>query len=540
MELGVITDRVDPNQPISETLRLLNLYTGPDAVSHEVANYDNITVEETIETIGFGKFQMGILTYTGLAWLADASEMILLSFIGPAAKCEWGLPSFQEGAISSSVFVGIFVGAYIWGLVSDIKGRRVGFLATAVFTFFFGLLSAWSPTYWFLLLARTLVGFGLGGSSVIFSLCMEFLPASSRGFWLVFLNVLWTVGSVSSALLAWVILPNHSWRILVAVSALPFLLLLVFYSWVPESPRYLMVKGDIEGAREVLRQVAYINGRSLPTGNLSLAKSCHQINNDKVASKVNTPSDSLDEVRGDTNHGGVKGAWSIIQQLFSPELKLTTILLWTFFFANAFTYYGLVLLTTQLPVESHDEVVSMDAGCMTDGRPGTDVASYKAVLITSLAELPGLVLACLTVERYGRKASMGALLLGTGLFVAPLWKPLSEMATTTLMFGARSCIMGAFSILWAYAPELYPTKLRSTGLGFSNSAGRIGGFLCPFVAIEMMKNGHRILSVTLFSTVPLIASIATLLFPVETKGLRLPDDIQSHKPGASSEDHLRI
>jgi hypothetical protein len=52
--------------------------------------------------------------------------------------------------------------------------------------------------------------------------------------------------------------------------------------------------------------------------------------------------------------------------------------------------------------------------------------------------------------------------------------------------------MGAFSILWAYAPELYPTKLRSTGLGFSNSAGRIGGFLCPFVAIEMMKNGHRV------------------------------------------------
>lgn len=179
-------------------------------------------------------------------------------------------------------------------------------------------------------------------------------------------------------------------------------------------------------------------------------------------------------------------------QLFSPELKLTTILLWSFFFANAFTYYGLVLLTTQLPVKSHDKLISTEAECMPDGRPGTDVSSYKAVLITSLAELPGLVVACLTVERYGRKASLGSLLLGTGLFVAPLWTPLSEGLTTTLMFGARSCIMGAFSILWAFAPELYPTKLRSTGLGSSNSAGRIGGFLCPFVAIQMMKNGHRV------------------------------------------------
>ena len=151
-----------------------------------------------------------------------------------------------------------------------------------------------------------------------------------------------------------------------------------------------------------------------------------------------------------------------------------------------------MLLTTQLPVKSNDKLMVAEAGCMPDGRPGTDVSSYKAVLITSLAELPGLVVACLTVERFGRKASLGSLLLGTGLFLAPLWEPLSEGLTTTLMFGARSCIMGAFSILWAFAPELYPTKLRSTGLGFSNSAGRIGGFLCPFVAIQMIESGHRV------------------------------------------------
>ncbi|KAG0568457.1 hypothetical protein KC19_6G020900 [Ceratodon purpureus] len=529
MELGGVARPSDPEHHASESSHLLD--GGSNAVRDGVDSHDgHITVEEAIETIGFGKFQLGILAYTGLAWLADAAEMILLSFIGPAARCEWGLSSFEEGAISSAVFAGVFVGAYVWGFVSDMKGRRLGFLATALFTFFFGLLSAWSPTYLFLLLARTFVGFGLGGSSVVFSLCMEFLPASSRGFWLVFMEVLWTVGSVLSALLAWLILPNHSWRILVAVSALPFLLLLVFYSWVPESPRYLMVKGDVEGARKVISQVAYINGAPVPTGSLSLAKSSHQ------TVDRSTVADGLDDKTKGSK--GIKGAWEIFLQLFSPELKLTTILLWTFFFANAFTYYGLVLLTTQLPVKSHDKLISAEAECMPDGRPGTDVSSYKAVLITSLAELPGLVVACLTVERFGRKASLGSLLLGTGLFVAPLWKPLSEGLTTTLMFGARSCIMGAFSILWAFAPELYPTKLRSTGLGTSNSAGRVGGFLCPFVAIQMMNNGHRILSVTLFSAVPLITSIATLLFPVETKGLRLADDIRSEKP--ASEDHVGV
>jgi MFS family permease len=125
-----------------------------------------ITVDEAIETIGFGKFQLGMLGYTGLVWLADAAEMILLSFIGPAAKCEWGLSSSEEGAISSVVFAGIFLGAYAWGIVSDIHGRRLGFIATALFTFLFGMLSAWSPDYWFLLVSRAFVGFGLGGAPV--------------------------------------------------------------------------------------------------------------------------------------------------------------------------------------------------------------------------------------------------------------------------------------------------------------------------------------------------------------------------------------
>ncbi len=53
--------------------------------------------------------------------------------------------------------------------------------------------SAMSPSYWFLLLTRALVGFGLGGASVIFSLFMEFTPASRRGFWLVFVEFFWTV-----------------------------------------------------------------------------------------------------------------------------------------------------------------------------------------------------------------------------------------------------------------------------------------------------------------------------------------------------------
>lgn len=86
MEYDGVSRPVTSDQSVSETSHLLDLHTGPNYHSDEVANHKNITVEEAIETIGFGKFQLGILTYTGLAWLADAAEMILLSFIGPSVN----------------------------------------------------------------------------------------------------------------------------------------------------------------------------------------------------------------------------------------------------------------------------------------------------------------------------------------------------------------------------------------------------------------------------------------------------------------------
>ncbi|CAI6007340.1 unnamed protein product [Closterium sp. NIES-65] len=128
-----------------------------------------LTVDDAFDSIGFGPYQLFLVCYTGLAWLADAMEMILLSFVGPAARCEFGLSAAEESLIASVVFLGVFLGSYVWGLVADAYGRRRGFMATALFTLFAGLLSAWSPTFLALLISHCLVGFGIGGASVLLS-----------------------------------------------------------------------------------------------------------------------------------------------------------------------------------------------------------------------------------------------------------------------------------------------------------------------------------------------------------------------------------
>ena len=79
------------------------------------------------------------------------------------------------------MFLGIAIGLWFWGAVSDTLGRRAGFLGTALFCAVFGLLSAFVTGPWALGACRFLVGFGLGGASVALSLFSEFLPTEGRG-----------------------------------------------------------------------------------------------------------------------------------------------------------------------------------------------------------------------------------------------------------------------------------------------------------------------------------------------------------------------
>jgi len=117
---------------------------------------------------------------------------------------------------------------------------------------------------------------------------------------------------------------------------------------------------------------------------------------------------------------------------------------------------------------------------------------YLDVLVTSCAELPGLVAALVLVGKLGSKCVLWVMLLAAGVLLLPLAHPLHPLPTTVLLFASRAAISGSFSLLWAYTPEVYPTQVRSTGLGIANSWGRLGGFLCPFVAVSLLQSCHRV------------------------------------------------
>ncbi|GJU16427.1 organic cation/carnitine transporter 7-like protein [Tanacetum coccineum] len=374
--------------------------------------YDAYTLDEGLSTIGFGKFQVGVLAYAGLGWIAEAMEMMLLSFVGPAIQPEWGLSSSQDSLISTVAFGGMLVGAYSWGVVSDSYGRKDRIRQKSEKLWYIKNLSRVSH-------ARNSVSeLGVGmyfhhGFSSLFPLQTEDLGwLFSRLFGQ--LEQLWKLHLLGGSCLPMV----GAW-VLLGLSAVPSLVALLCYGLVPESPRYLCTQGRLTEAQYILANGATLNCKDLPKGLL-------------VSDHIN---------------------------------------------------------------ESTNE------------------------------ELPGLALAALILDRVGRKISMEIMLVAGFVLLLPLIVHQNAIITTGFLFGARMFISASFIVVCIYAPEVYPTNLRATGVGIATAIGRIGGMVCPLVAVGMGSNCHQTLPVVLFEVIILLSGLTVMLLPFETSGKELSDTL---------------
>ncbi|XP_050217766.1 organic cation/carnitine transporter 7-like [Mercurialis annua] len=484
------------------------------------------SLDEALNAVGFGKFQGLVLVYAGLGWFAEAMEVMILSFVGPAVKLKWELSSGEESLLSIVVFGGMLFGAYTWGFVSDNFGRRKGILSITMITSGAGFISAFSPNYLTLVVLRCLVGFGLGGTHVFLSWFLEFLPTSHRGKWMVIFSTFWTLGILFEASLAWIVMLRLNWRWLLALSSIPSFTLLLFYRLAPESPRYLCLNGRTTQAHQILEKMSLVNQKELPPGVLvSLGRIKEAADFSALEYK---PLLFIDREKIST----LKSSISSFGLLFSPNLIQTTLLLWVLFFGNVFSYYGIILLTSKLST-----IQSKCGSTILHSENLQDKSLYTDVLITSFAELPGLLLSAIMVDRYGRKLSMAIMFISAWILLLPLVSPQSNILTTGLLFGARMFFMGTFTVACIYAPELYPTSIRSTGAGAANAVGRIGGMVCPLVAVALVSNCHFKAAVILFEVVIAITVVCILFFPFETSGRELSEDIATSDSKKALIDH---
>ncbi|GFY06978.1 synaptic vesicle 2-related protein [Trichonephila clavipes] len=139
------------------------------------------SVDDAVNQVGYGVFQIRLTILAGLGWLADSFEIFILSVIGDFLACEWTLYRWQIALLTSIVFAGIMVGSPILGTIADVYGRKKSLAISMVLLFCFGAVSAASPSYTWMVIFRTCMGFSLGGIAQGVTLNSEYCPTNVRG-----------------------------------------------------------------------------------------------------------------------------------------------------------------------------------------------------------------------------------------------------------------------------------------------------------------------------------------------------------------------
>ncbi|MEK3786744.1 MULTISPECIES: MFS transporter [Paenibacillus] len=195
-----------------------------------------------------------------------------------------------------------------------------------------------------------------------------------------------------------------------------------------------------------------------------------------------------------------------LRSIWSAPHRRSTIMLWVLWFTVVFSYYGMFLWLPSVMVL----------------KGFTLVKSFEYVLIMTLAQLPGYFTAAYFIEKLGRKFVLVVYLLLTA--GAAIWFGTAESAGSLLAAGI--CLsffnLGAWGGMYAYTPELYPTSVRSTGVGMSASFGRIGGVIGPYLVGILLASGVSLVTVfSIFFIAILIGAFAVLFLGTETKGKEL-------------------
>ena len=431
-----------------------------------------VMVLERLEALPLGRFHYELLLVTGLGWLFDSMDTGLIAFILPVLAKEWGLAPGQMGLIGSIGLIGMALGAVVSGTIADRIGRKKVFTITVLLYSIASAFCALSWNYQSLLVFRFLVGFGLGGElPVAATLVSEYAPSRVRGRFIVLLESFWGLGWIAAACIAYFFIPLYGWRMAFLIGALPALYVCLIRMHMPESVRYLLAHGRVGEARQIV---------------VSLERQLHVPVAPFVSEKETVP----------------VVAKASFRELWKKPFASRTIMLWLVWFGINFSYYGIFMWLPSLVFQQGFTVVK----------------TFEYVLIMTLAQLPGYYCAAWLVDKIGRKYTLSAFLLFSG--VASYFFGHASTAAALMMWGSVMSFfnLGAWGVLYTYTPEQYPTAIRALGSGWAAGFGRFGGMAAPMMVGALLARSFGFASVFyMFALVFAAVAVIVMSLGVESK-----------------------
>ncbi|KAI0839268.1 MFS general substrate transporter [Hypoxylon sp. FL0890] len=501
-----------PGEDLAIGIEDEDVSTIPKGTIDPVYEAKAIVLNKAIQDIGMGWYQWQLFVVVGFGWASDNLWPIVTSLIFTPILNEFH-PT-RGPLLSLAQNIGLLAGAMFWGFGCDIFGRRWAFNLTLGLTAVWGMIAASAPNFAAIGVFAAFWSFGVGGNLPVDSaIFLEFLPGTHQ-YLLTILSIDWAIAQVIANLIAWPLLgyrtcqqtdtdctrsKNMGWRyFMVAMGGLTLIMFILrfFCFTIFESPKYLMGKGLDEEAVRIVHEVARRNKK---TSALSVEdlKACEPDGYVGRATAGDVVKRKLEAINLDH-----------VRSLFAtPKLAYSTgalMLVW------AFIGLGYPLYNAFLPYIQSTRGV--------DFGDGSTYITYRNSLIIAVLGVPGALLGGVLVElpHFGRRGalSLSTILTGVFLYCSTTATNSSSLLGWNCAFNFTSNIM--YAVLYAFTPELFPTKDRGTGNALTATSNRIFGIMAPIVA--MFANLQTAAPVYTSGALFVAAGLLVGTLPFESRG----------------------
>ncbi|KAL7390181.1 hypothetical protein ABVT39_016507 [Epinephelus coioides] len=383
---------------------------------------------------------------------------------------------WKQPFTSTVFFIGVLLGSFFSGQLSDKFGRKPVLFATMAVQTVFTFIQVFS-TSWIMFTVLLFIN-GLGQIS-------NFVAALVLGAEILTGHVRVLYSSMGSSLgfaIGYMLLPLFAyflrdWRSLLLALSLPGLVYIPLWWLIPESPRWLLSQGKVEEAEAIMRKAAKWN-------------------------KIQAPRVIFQDNDVDKTEVHSKQRLSAIDLYRTSSIRTTTLILGFVSFTVTAGYYALSFNTPQLHADP-----------------------YISCFISAAVEVPAYISSWLALRYLPRRLSVIVTLL---LGAVPLYliqlvpESLSNLSLALEMLGKYGITTGT-ALMFAYTAELYPTVLRNTATGIYTTVSRLGSCVAPFLL--KLRVYLLYLPYIILGTLAIMSAIAALFLP-ETFGRPLPETIQ--------------
>ncbi len=388
---------------------------------------------------------------SGMGFFTDAYDLFVISTVATLLGTLWHLSTAQTSWVTGSAILGAFVGALTFGRIADVLGRKTVYTVVAAIMIVGALASAFAPDFLFLVIARFVLGLGIGGDYPVSAVLMsEYSNRRHRGRLVSMVFSMQAVGLIVGPLVGLVLLSSGisgalSWRILLGLGAIPAAAVIYLRAKMPESPRF------------------------------------------QASVRTQNPQ-SLQELRDFT--GGVIGAVDVAPSAkrrmslseFLRNRQMLTMMFGTAgsWFLFDYAYYG---NTLSLP------------SILKDVSPNATIEVKLLLSLTMFVvfALPGYALAVWKMDKIGHRR-----LQVIGFFVmAVCFLALAAVPAFTTLVVPFIGIFGVSYLFTEFGPntttfvlpsEVFPVEMRSTGHGIAAGMGKLGAFAGVFIVPQLQKS----------------------------------------------------